>query len=162
MQVGTRITLATSALVTVTLGVYAFFDLRASHNQRRANIEDEARNVALSLRASLETRSLEDIMERAPAIAKHLAKSANDWQLEILPASSLTDPTIKQMPARYKRMQTLIDLPDVHLMTEEEDVLIYSIGLRAPRRLTSSSRRRNSWRAIWRAAACAIAGSGVT
>lgn len=136
MKVGTRITLATSALVTVTLGVYTFFDLRAASAQRRANIEEEARNVALALRASLETRPLDDVLEQAPTIARNLSRTATGWRVDIVPVSALESLEVRQMPSRYKRVQTITELPNLHVMSEEDDVLVYALGLRAPPQLT--------------------------
>ena len=43
MKVGTRITAATSALVAVTLGVYAFADLRSAAADRRSEVVEQAR-----------------------------------------------------------------------------------------------------------------------
>ena len=141
MKVGARITLATSALVTVTLGVYVFFDLRATTNQRRANIEREARNIALSVRASLETRTRAQMLARAPELARELAKADVGWRIDIVPVDARFPPGGALTNARMERLDTIIALPNLHLMTVEDDVLIYVVGLRIPPQLPDSTPR---------------------
>lgn len=136
MKVGARITLATSALVTVTLGVYAFFDVRAKSDQRRADIVREARNIALTLRASLEERGLDEVLGRAPTVARELAKSGTGWRVDIIPASG-----VGLSAARQERMLTLVGLPNLHLTTEGDDVFIYVVALRVPPQLPDSNPR---------------------
>ena len=135
MKVGARITLATSALVTVTLGVYAFFDVRAAADQRRNNIEREARNIALSLRATLEARDVEYMLQRTPAIGRELAKTATGWQIDIIPANADQNLARPIGATRTQRLETILALPNLHIVNEEDDTLVYVIGLRAPPRL---------------------------
>ena len=136
MNVGARITLATSALVTVTLGIYAFLEVRAISDQRRAAVEREARNIALIVRASLEERGAGAVLIRAPDLAKELTKSGSGWRIEVLPVNA-----VSRAGARWERLETIIGLPNLHLMTEEDDVLVYVVGLRVPAELPDPSPR---------------------
>lgn len=131
MKVGARITVATSALVTLTLGAYAFFDLRDSASQRRTDIEHEAREIAYTLRASLESRGIDGVVADSKAISEQLNHAGTPWTATILPrAIGLQPESITE--EQRKRLQAIIELPEVHLTLEERDRLIYVVQLRRP------------------------------
>jgi signal transduction histidine kinase len=130
MNVGARITLATTALVTVTLVVYAFFDLRGKSDQRRAAIEREARNIALTARASVEGQGVGAVLTRTPDLVRELGKSGTGWDIAIL-----TPNAVSMSGARWERLQTIVDAPNYHLITQEGDTLFYVVGIRVPPRL---------------------------
>ncbi len=60
MKVATRITVATAVVVALASATYAIYDLRARVAERRGALEREARSVAGTLRASLESQAAVD------------------------------------------------------------------------------------------------------
>lgn len=133
MKVGARITLATSTLVTITLGVYAYIDVRDEADQRRTHIEREARTIAVSTRAVLEARNIEDTLRRSAALGRELTRASTGWNIDIIPANPSSAERLSAV--RTNRLETILALPNLHIVNQEDDVLVYVIGLRAPPRL---------------------------
>ena len=131
MKVGTRITAATALVVILTLGVYAVIDLRSAAQRRRSNLENEARTLALSLRASLELDQLSSTFAHPEDVARALNSPGAGWHVEILPRR-LLDEGARTTPGQRKRLRTLAILGELHLTAEEGDRLVYAVPLRAP------------------------------
>ncbi|WP_428261465.1 ATP-binding protein [Haliangium sp.] len=139
MKIGARITIATSVLVSATLGVYAFFDLREAAQQRHAAVEREAGRLALAVRASIEAHGVTASLAEADALATVLNSALAPWEASLLPVElttrqgrSRTAHTGSVQPAQLTRLRTLQDLPDLQLMSQEGDRFIYALPLRVP------------------------------
>lgn len=132
MKAGARITVATSTLVTLTLGVYAFFDLRSEANERRAMVEQEARSVALSVRAGIEATGVKSALRSAGPLTDELDRALRPWHVALLPADTSKTPGPAQTPAQRSRLRTLEEMPVFDLLTQEGDTLIYVLPLRSP------------------------------
>ncbi len=168
VRVGAKITIATAALVTATMGVYAFLDLRAEARERSSTVEREAKYIALSMRASIENASNSPGRPSwmtdggvASALEKTLNHTVAPWEIAIIPArdpavlsanavaalppgdpaasNTATNGTTADITAaitatttvrQRERLRTLRDVPGMHLMTEEQDRLIYVLPLR--------------------------------
>ena len=75
MKVATRITVATAVVVALASAIYAFYDLRGRVAERRQALEREAKSVAGTLRATLETQAgvdARDARYRADQLQKEL------------------------------------------------------------------------------------------
>ena len=132
MKVGTRITAATSALVTVTLGVYAFFDLRSSAGERRAQVESEAHDVAVIVQANFETLGLEGVLANAHRISHEISRAAAPWQIAIVPGRRATDASSAPSAAQLGRLRTIMNVSELHLAVQEGNTFIYVVPLRIP------------------------------
>jgi signal transduction histidine kinase len=135
----------------VTLGAYAFFDLRAAANERRADTEQHAREVALSIRASLESTNLARTLSSAPAVAADISRAADPWRVAIVPASELQAPAqapkqatkqaTEQAEAQLRRLRRIVDAPDFPIKVEDGDTFIFVLPLRLPPKLPDTSPR---------------------
>ena len=101
MRIGTRITIATALLVTLTLVIYAWFEVQDRGVARRAAVEAEARSTAMSLRASLEAvgshipevdpeqlgLDLTQKLARDPSrkVERIPTRAGSDWWVRVLP-----------------------------------------------------------------------------
>jgi hypothetical protein len=148
VKVGARITIATSALVTATLGIYAFFDLRAAASERREAVQREALQVALAVRTSIEAVGADTILGRVDAMLEDINWAVTPWQVSFVPAES-TDSAVHgpvaatppaatpaappaATPAAIDRLRTLQDMPELPLVAREGDLFIYVVPVRAP------------------------------
>lgn len=132
MKVGARITVATSALVILTLGTQALFDLRSEAGERRAAIEQETRAVALSVRASIEAIGAESALRNATVVAGEINRTIQPWRVALVPADAPQQGSPKRSPTQMERLRTVTDMPSIDLVTEEGDQIIYVVSLRAP------------------------------
>lgn len=132
MKAGARITVATSALVTLTLGVYAFFDLRAEASARRATVEQEARDVARSVRASIEAAGIQPVLRNPTAVTGELNRVIQPWHVTILPAQPGETPAEPRTQAQRDRLRTIQEMPTFDLLTRDGDQLVYVVPLRSP------------------------------
>jgi signal transduction histidine kinase len=114
MKVATRITVATTVVVMFASLTYAYFDLRARGVERRAGLEREARAVATTLRAQLESNAS---AFRAPTDAqlRDLSARTGSWQVNVLPRERALDPTPSPdaSEAQLKLLQTMIEVPEL-------------------------------------------------
>lgn len=157
MRVGTRITAATSAVVAVSLAVFAVFDLRRQAQERRAGEVDEARAVAKALRASLELQGVTRTIERAEQLSTELTRSGSGWRVEVVPAA-VADRTDDP---RSRRIRTIVEARPPGLVSEDDGILTYSVPLRTPNVARPEgfdvagaievSRPRSSGSELWRA-----------
>jgi signal transduction histidine kinase len=111
VRIGTRITFTTTALVAATLGVYAFITLRSQRADRLAQIESRARELASSLRVSVENRSSESFPMVAAELGPSLRQAAPPWRIELRDTSGLpssdSGPSADTATERLRRMVTL-------------------------------------------------------
>jgi signal transduction histidine kinase len=144
VKVGARITIATSALVTATLGIYAFFDLRATASERREAVQREAVQVALAVRTSIEAVGADTILGKVEAILEEINWAVTPWQVSFVPAESTdsaahgpavpANPPVSPPaapPAAIDRLRRLQDMPELPLVAEEGDLFIYVVPVRA-------------------------------
>lgn len=132
MKVGARITAATSALVAVTLGAYALFDLRAAQQERHTEVEREARDVANALRASIEARGVDRALGDADFLAQQITKAGTSWEVIILPRSQADAPPPPGGEAAHKRLQTILEARPPNLVVEDDERYVYAVPLREP------------------------------
>lgn len=126
--------MATSALVTTTLAVYAVFDLGSSVGARRAQLETAAHDVAVSVQASLETIGVQRVLANAPAMSTEMSKATGPWRIEILPAQ-LIQSSQRNNPigaTQLERLRAITEFPEIHLGVQEGDTFIYVVPLRIP------------------------------
>lgn len=132
MKVGARITIATSVLITATVGAYASLDLRDVARQRRDTVQREAGQIAIALRASIEEAGVSVSLARADALARELNRVLPPWHVSLLPTDASADTEAPPTPAQAARLRTLQEVPDLHLVTQEGDRFIYAVPVRAP------------------------------
>ena len=122
MKVGTRITATTSALAALTLGVYAFINLRSTQDERRAQVVREARAISGALRASIEALGVRATLDHADEVELVDLPDAADAEAVVLvhddvPLASLLDLPRSliarglrvRLVARPKSMRTTLD-----------------------------------------------------
>ncbi len=136
MRIGTRITVATALSVTLTLAVYALFEVRAQAAAGRQGLEAEARSTALAMRSTLEALGPAAVKIDAARLAKELARDLGrgaGWRVLIVSrAAPLGTPTPVLTAGQARRMRALADSPQLALVEDEEGALHYAVPLRAP------------------------------
>lgn len=132
MKIWTRITLVTSAVVAVALGIYAALDLDRSKVERRRLLEGEAAEVARVLRDALESDKEELSTERANRIAKGLRRPDTQLRITVLSRDALTQSPGQYTPDELSRLKNIVELRPTQLRTVGERKLIYSLPIRAP------------------------------
>jgi signal transduction histidine kinase len=138
VRVATRITLATAVVVTLTSGVYAYFDLRARTRDRLTRVEREAVSLASTIRVSLEAAPPDLAQRSAAEISRDLTRSTGSWKVTILPRSPAA-PTVVGDPAlsagQVRRLRAVLELGK-QIVTDRDDA---GIAAAAPLRVTSAS-----------------------
>jgi signal transduction histidine kinase len=145
VRIGTRITIATALSVTLTLVVYAWFEVGERGAVRQAAVESEARSTAMALRASLETVGSHIPDVDPDRLGRDLSKGAVGWRVRVLPrepvAAAPGDPDAprgKPLPAmtmtagEIHRLHALAGSPSNRLIERDGDELHYALPLRAP------------------------------
>ena len=139
MRIGTRITAATALVVTLTLTVYAFFEVRARADNRQRAIESEARATGLALRTTLETLGADiahvDPLRLTRDLGRELGRSGAGWRVSIVAAD---DPGPGKPPAgpglsvtQRRRLAALTNAPQLALLERERGDLVLALPLRA-------------------------------
>lgn len=141
-----RITISTALSVTLTLTVYAAFEVRARGEARTKAVESEARSTALALRATLETLGADiphvDPAQIARDLTREMARSGPAWRVVIAPADlpavpgqppPPAPPYPKQplSPGQIRRLAALASAPQIALIEHEGSLLYYAVPLRA-------------------------------
>ena len=110
MKVATRITVATAVVVALASAIYAFYDLRGRVTERRQALEREARSVAGTLRATLETQAVADARD-ARYRADQLQKELDEVEKKLgEPTADVTPPPpmpVAEREALLKQQQEL-------------------------------------------------------
>jgi hypothetical protein len=139
VRIGTRITAATALVVTLTLTVYAFFEVRARADNRQRAIESEARATGLALRTTLETLGADiahvDPLRLTRDLGRELGRSGAGWRVSIVAAD---DPGPGKPPAgpglsvtQRRRLAALTNAPQLALLERERGDLVLALPLRA-------------------------------
>ena len=123
MRIGTRITVATALSVTLTLAVYALFEVRARDAARRGAIESEARATAMAMRAALEGLGKNatdfDPQELSRELARELGRTTA-WKVVIVPSDPPgTAPPLALTPQQGRRLRALGGSPQLALIEHE-------------------------------------------
>jgi signal transduction histidine kinase len=135
VRIGTRITFATALSVTVTLAVYAMFEVRGRDAARREALADEARATAMAMRTTLEELGSKapdvDVAVLSRNLARELGRTT-PWRLIIIPSDPPgTAPPLGLTPAQSRRMRALSESPQLALVEHEGGLLFYAVPLRA-------------------------------
>ncbi len=132
MKVGAKITVAATALMTLTVGAYAFLEVRADASRRRKDIETEARELATTLRASIEARGVVDVLLEADDVADAISRAGTPWQAEILPRSMATGPVPDGKIHQVERLRTILEVRLPELIDDSDDRYVHAVPLRVP------------------------------
>lgn len=138
MRIGTRITAATALVVTLTLTVYAAFEVRARADTRRRAIESEARATGLALRTTLETLGADiahlDPLRLTRDLGRELGRTGTGWRINIV----TSDEARRVAPGRpaltvtqSRRLAALTNAPQLVLLERERDDMVLAVPLRA-------------------------------
>lgn len=135
MRIGTRITVATALSVTLTLAVYALFEVRGRDNARREALEAEARATAMAMRTTLEALGSKapdiDAGELSRNLARELGRTTA-WRVIVVPADPPgTAPPLGLTAAQARRLRALAESPQLALVEYEAGTLHYAVPLRA-------------------------------
>jgi signal transduction histidine kinase len=132
VQVGTRITATTSALVAVVLAGYALLSLRDVAAERREQALREGRNLARSLQAIIEGSGVDVVLSRPRAVEAALAKSRTGWRIALLDASALSEPITAARAAQLDRLRKIVELRPSELTSELDQRAFHVVPLRVP------------------------------
>ncbi len=121
-----------SALVAVTLTTYTVLELRASETERRLQIEQAAKGVALTARAGVEALGLENVLARSQAISDEISKSTAPWRIDIVPAHLSGPPASDLAPGQVDRLNWIMKDPERHYLEKKGDTLFYVVALKVP------------------------------
>lgn len=131
MRVGTRITAAASALVATILSVYAFVEVRSAAADRQATLREQASHLASSVRAAIEAEGVDTALEHADVISREVTDAHPKWRVVILQPDGKEALSTEEAA----RMKALVEARPSRLVSEDDDVLIYTLPVRAPNRL---------------------------
>ncbi|MBI4512120.1 MAG: HAMP domain-containing protein [Deltaproteobacteria bacterium] len=92
MRIGTRLTLTTSLLVAVTLGIYGYVTIRSFREQQRGQLEKQAHEFAIALRAAIEAEGFDRFAEHAAELYQGAEVAGSPWELELLDAREAPPP----------------------------------------------------------------------
>ncbi len=137
MRIGTRITAATALLVTLTLAVYAMFEVRSRDAARRGAIESEARATAMAMRAALEGLGQKATSIDPQQLSRELDREmgrTTAWRVLVVPTDPPgTAPPLNLTASQHRRLRALAEAesPKLALIEHENDELHYAVPLRA-------------------------------
>jgi len=127
-----KITVAATALMALTVGVYAFLDLRADAARRHRDIETDARELAMTLRASIEARGVVDVLLEANDVSEAISRAGTPWSAAILPRSLATHPVPAAETRQVERLKTILEVRLPELIDDEGDHYVLAVPLRVP------------------------------
>ena len=120
MKVTPRITIATGVILAIAVGVWASFDLRSQHRERRRSLEHEGKTVAIALRG---------IIESGGELDEAQLSRVEAWQVAITPLD-FGDPSLR--PAQLRRLQAFADAPKLTVSTYEDGKYLFALPIRRP------------------------------
>jgi signal transduction histidine kinase len=132
MKVGTRITATTSVIAAAALAGFAFFSLRGQHEERREDLEREARDHAANMKSVIEGQGVDDVLVRAAEISAVLARSRSGWKVSVLDASMVSELPPPGREAQVLRIKKMIDLRLSKLASEDGSQMYYMVPLGIP------------------------------
>src|SRR5882672_8318197 len=108
MKVATRITVATAVVVAIAAAGYAYYDYRATREERRAAAEREASAVASALRLGLEAPAAQFRVPTLDRLAE-LSRRTN-WEVLVVPRSRANEPPkLGLTPGQLQRLNAMLD-----------------------------------------------------
>lgn len=131
MRVGTRITAATSALVAITLAVYAFVEIRSASSDRGKEAREEANQLASAIRASVEAMGVTEALANADTLSRVLTRSNSTYTVSILPVERLKNAPPRSDQLERLRAVSIARLERYSVVTSGE-ILFYVLPLRRP------------------------------
>ncbi len=126
MKVGTRITIATSVVVALTLAIFAAIDLRASRAERESALRRNLEDVAVALRYQVEAAGTRTTLAKVDTRATAMSAAIAPLAAHMLPAS-----VAKQATPEGGRVKAFTEGRSHYLFTEKDSQLTYSLPLRA-------------------------------
>ncbi len=123
--------MATAVVVALAAAAYALFDLSNRNTERRMAIEREARAVANTLRAGLESQAS---AFRAPneAQLRDLERATGGWRVFVIPRARHAElPSEEVSAGQLKRLRTMLDVPQLSFADIEDGQYYYAIPIRA-------------------------------
>jgi signal transduction histidine kinase len=120
-------TAATSALVAVTLAIYAYVDLRRTAAERRDRFEEDARAFAIGLRTSLEQTDVATAVARAEGLTRELSRTERATRAAVYPTAEIGHGLPSDVE---RRLQDLVTARPSKLVTTVEDRLVLTFPLR--------------------------------
>jgi signal transduction histidine kinase len=120
-------TAATSALVAVTLAIYAYVDLRRTAAERRDRFAEDTRAFAVGIRASLEQVGVAAALERADPLSRELSRSSRATQVNVYDARRLGRGV---PPDAERRLRDLIEARPGKVLDTTTDRLVIALPLR--------------------------------
>lgn len=137
MRIGTRITIATALSVTLTLVLYAWFDIGERTSARQQAVEAEARATALALRASLETVGSHIPDVDPDKLGRDLSRSGAGWRIRVLPrpsaaATTPATPPVDMTAGESRRLRRVAASASSMVIERDGDDLHLALPLRAP------------------------------
>jgi signal transduction histidine kinase len=111
VRIGARITLTTSAVVALTLGVYGIIGLRSQRSELETQLEDRAREIAAAVRLSVESAPPADFGAAVPELTRNLGDAFLPFVVEAIDVSGLppsgAPPAASNQIERLRRMVAL-------------------------------------------------------
>lgn len=128
-----RMAIAASAVVALTLAIFAVLDLRSSANVREETLRRNTQDIALTMRYQIEDspRRLADLM--AATEIQTLSYDKVPLEVSVVPAA-LSGATLS--PARSARFQAFTEGKSAILFAHEDGRLLYSLPIRSSSRDT--------------------------
>ncbi|MEZ4367354.1 MAG: ATP-binding protein [Kofleriaceae bacterium] len=128
MKVATRITIATAVVVTLVSVVDTVMEVRGREAERSAQLEREASAVATAVRGALEARLSTGL--DLEALGEDLSRAASGWSITVVPRRDREPVTDLEA---QRRLQTLIDAPQLVLIDRDDERVVCAVPLRVPR-----------------------------
>ncbi|MBT8495944.1 MAG: hypothetical protein KJO07_23065, partial [Deltaproteobacteria bacterium] len=132
MKVWTRITLVTSVVVAIALVVYAATELGRSKSERRRLLEREAREVAETVRTTIEAEGGLLSRERAAALSRRLSRRGSRLNVTVLPATAANEKPPRFARAALDRLDAVIAVKPGEIRTPDESSVIFTVPIRLP------------------------------
>jgi len=108
MRIGTRITLATSLLVALTLGIYGYVSVRALRSEREEQVARQAQVLAVTLRDTIEQVGFFEFSSNYTEFYRGAQLAALPWRLVLLDARDAQAEVAAGLEARRTRLRKLI------------------------------------------------------
>jgi signal transduction histidine kinase len=109
VRIGARLTLTTSALVAVTLGVYGAISLRAQRRELEEQNELRARDIAAALRVAVESAPPPSFGAAAPELSTKVGALFLPYRVIVLDAAALP-PIVDPDQPRLERLRRMVAL----------------------------------------------------
>jgi signal transduction histidine kinase len=113
VRIGARLTLTTSALVAVTLGVYGVISLRAQRAELEAQNEGRARELATALRVAIESAPPTDFRAAAIELSVKVRDQFLPYRVDVLDAAAPPQTEIERLRRMLALKTAVIDVTTI-------------------------------------------------